>query len=290
MWRLCTGTDESSFGRATRIRKPEALRKNFYQAVVEIHALKQAGRELDMSKQINRGVYESPKWIKDVKLEFDGTGEPVLSFPNGKSLGALIEAMQRVPDYAPPAPEGLEGGMEGELMAEEGAPHAAEAVSPPPTMDPATPEFKRSALVKDDEDKPKFDFMSNRPVPRTPKPAAPKPAAPVEPVAEVVVEEVVAAPAPTPAKPKFDFDAALATSASTLGELRHAVLEAAARSAEQDVAAVRASLRVGKTPLHEDTPDMATATWQRIPLTDLNVKFAVRTLAHRHDHTVITNT
>lgn len=258
---LRTGIDENSFGRATRIRKPDVLRKNFHQAVVEIHALKQAGQELDMSKQVNRGVYESPEWIQDVQLQRDGHGEFVLSFPEGKSLETLLETMQRVPDYAPEALE--TEALDGELLAEEGVPLAAEPVSPPPTMDPATPEFKRAALVKDDAEKPKFDFMSNRPVPRAPKPAAPKPAAPAAPIAQVV-ENVIATPEPAASTPKFDFDAALATSASTLGELRRAVLEASARSAEPSAA------RSSKT----DTPDTA-ATWQHMPLTDVDLKFAV---------------
>ena len=211
---------------------------------------------MDISKQANRGIYNPPKWIKDVKLQQNGAGDFVLAFPNGRSLEALLEEMQRVPDYTPLPEE-----MDAELLAEEGEP-LPEAVEPPPTMDPATPEFKKAALVKDDEEKPKFDFMSNRPVPRTPKPAAP--VAPVaetveaipEPVVvEEVVEEVVAVPEPT--APKFDFDAALATSASTLSELRQAVLDSASK------------------PASSTSASQSAVKWQNVPLTDIDLKFAV---------------
>jgi hypothetical protein len=249
--------NESSFGRRTRVRKPEALRKNFHQAVVEIYALKQAGKDLDISTQANRGIYDAPKWIKDVKLQQNGEGDIVLAFPKGRSLEGLLEEMQRVPDYTPPVPEETEA----DLLAEDEF-QAPEAAQPPPTMDPATPEFKKAALVKDDEDKPKFDFMSNRPVPRTPKPAAPAaPATPVEPVAEVieevievtpeavvkevVVEEVVATPSPAPT-PKLD-----STPAST-------------------------------PTTTSTTPSLK---WQSIPLTDINIKFAVSpSLSHPPIH------
>lgn len=210
--------------------------------------MKQAGKDLDISKQANRGIYDAPKWIKDVKLQQNDEGDIVLAFPNGRSLEGLLEEMQRVPDYTPPVPEETEA----ELLAEDEF-QAPEAAQPPPTMDPATPEFKKAALVKDDEDKPKFDFMSNRPVPRTPKPAAPAaPAAPVEPIAEVVeetievtpeavvkevvVEEVVPVPEPTSTStPTPKLDSTPASTASTAPSLK----------------------------------------WQSIPLTDINIKFAV---------------
>lgn len=275
--------NQVSFGRQTRVTKPEALRNNFHQAVVEIHALKQAGMELDMSKQANRGIYDAPEWIKDVKLQRSPDGGLSLSFPSGQTLGSLLAEMERVPDYAAPLPEGLqEDVVEDELLAEEGAPITPESLeppTPPPTMDPATPAFKKAALVKDDAEKPKFDFMSNRPVPRKVKPAEPE--KPVEPVVEVV-EEVVDEPAPV--APAFDFDAAFATSSATINELRHAVLESAARSAEQKVSSFRNALRDSINSISSQTvlrvePDTQ-VKWQQVPLTDVNFKFAVSSRSH----------
>ncbi|KAL1610459.1 hypothetical protein SLS60_002127 [Paraconiothyrium brasiliense] len=266
-----------SFGRESRVSKPDILRQNFHQAVIEIHALKQAGKDLDISKQANRGIYDIPTWIHDVQLQRNGEGEFVLSFPSGYSLEALLAEMERVPNYEHPA-GGVAEAVEDELLAEEGEPVAPESLEPPPpppTMDPTTPAFKKAALVKDDAEKPKFDFMSNRPVPRKVKATEP-----VEPVAEVkeavqknVVEE------PVSAVPAFDFDAALATSSTTLNELRHAVLESAARSSEQGVSAMRDALRDSITSTSSEAvlrvEPHAQVKWQHVPLADIELKFAL---------------
>ncbi|KAL5378804.1 hypothetical protein DPSP01_008844 [Paraphaeosphaeria sporulosa] len=275
-----------SFGRTTRVTKPEALRTNFHQAVIEIHALKQAGKDLDISKQANRGIYEAPGWIQDVKLQRNKEGKIALAFPAGQSLESLLAEMEHVPDYAPPAPEvlepeALEEVLEEELLAAEGqpvAPAAPVVEEPAPTMDPATPAFKRAALVKDDAEKPKFDFMSNRPVPRKIQPA--EPVKPVEPVAEVVetVQEVVVEQ-PVAAAPALDIDAAFATSSKTLNELRHAVLESAARSSEKNVADVRKLLHNTSTPAPSKTVLRveldSQVKWQQVPVTDIQLKFAL---------------
>ncbi|KAJ4349604.1 uncharacterized protein N0V89_008220 [Didymosphaeria variabile] len=264
-----------SFGRQSRVTKPEILRENFHQAVVEVHALKQAGKDLDISKQANRGIYDIPTWINDIQLQRNGEGEFILSFPPGHSLEALLAEMERVPDYEHPAGEAGEVTQD-ELLAEEGeSVTSLEPPPPPPIMDPATPAFKKAALVKDDAEKPKFDFMSNRPVPRNVKTADP-----VAPVVEVkqTVQEVVLEK-PVSAVPAFDFDAALATSSTTLNELRHAVLESAARSSEQSVSAIRDALRdsitsaSSKIVLHVE-PNVQ-VKWQHVPLTDSELKFAL---------------
>jgi hypothetical protein len=272
----CQEANKRSFGRTSRVTKPAVLQNNFHQAVVEIHALKQAGRDLDISKQANRGIYNAPDWIQNVKLQRDGQGKVVLAFPSGQSLESLLAEMERVPDYAPPASEPLEEVPLEELLAEEGAPVAPVVQEPPPTMDPATPAFKRAALVKEDAEK-KFDFMSNRPVPRKIQPAEPE--KPVEPVAEVVETVQVVVEEPVAAAPALDVEAALATSSTTLNELRHAVLEAAARSSEESVSAIRNALRNSTTSttsqngLHVQ-PDTR-VKWQQVPL-DIELKFSVR--------------
>ncbi|KAF1978306.1 hypothetical protein BU23DRAFT_524813 [Bimuria novae-zelandiae CBS 107.79] len=260
-----------SFGRSTRLRKPEALRDAFHQAVVEIYVLKNQKQSLDMTTQANRGIYDPPEWIKDVQLERTRKGKYILSFPKDKTFTeeTLLEAMRHVPTYTPPAPEEIVEveAPENELLAEEGAPlasEAAESPSPLPVMDPATPAFKRAALVKDDDEKPKFDFMSNRPTPRQPKPTEfAEPAKPTERVAEVVVEETL-----TVAEPE------------AANESRHAAMESAVRSAEQEVSDIREALREhitshsSKTVMRVEKPSPA-AQWNHVPFTDPALKFAL---------------
>lgn len=250
--------------------------------MIEVHALKLTGRDLDISKQANRGIYEAPAWIQKVKLQRNDKGKMSLAFPAGQSLKSLLAEMEYVPEIAPlaseaPALESVEEVLEETLLAEEGqpaVPAAAVVVEPPPTMDPATPAFKRAALVKDDAEKPKFDFMSNRPVPRKVQPAEPTPVAPVaevvETVQEVVVEgqpvvvetaQEVIVEQPVAAAPAFDIDAAFATSSKTLNELRKAVYGRSNKKTSPDVA--KAS--------KPSTP----VKWQQIPLTDISLKFAV---------------
>ncbi|KAL5387047.1 hypothetical protein PMIN06_008467 [Paraphaeosphaeria minitans] len=269
-----------SFGRTTRVTKPEALRTNFHQAVIEIHALKQAGKDLDISKQANRGIYEAPEWIQNVKLQRNQKGKMALAFPAGQSLESLLAEMERIPDYAPPAPEALdpealEEVVEAELRATEGEPviPAAPVVEePPPTMDPATPAFKRAALVKDDAEKPKFDFMSNRPVPRKVQP--------VEPVTEVVeTVQKVTVEQPVAATPALHIDAAFANSSKTLNELRHAILESAASSSERNVSDLRKLLHNTSTPTTSKVvlrvESGSQVKWQQVPVTDIQLKFAL---------------
>ena len=270
--------------------------------------MKQAGRDLDISKQANRGIYNTPNWIQEVKLQPNGKGDFVLSFPAGHSLKALLEEMQRVPDYVAPTPEEIEEAeaLAEELLDEVAEPLAAEALEPPPpppTMDPATPAFKRAALVKDDAEKPKFDFMSNRPTPRKVKPVesvesvveaakpVPEPVAPVaeavetapqilETSPEVVVKEIFTVSEPEVVQPRIDFKAAMETSATNLNGLHHDIIELAGQLAERGAPALREALRDSLTSLSSQTvlrvekPDVA-AKWQQVPLTDLNVKFAV---------------
>lgn len=277
--------NQRSFGRTTRVTKLEALRDNFHQAVIEVHALKQAGKDLDISKQANRGIYDAPNWIQKVKLQRNKNGKFALAFPAGQSLESLIAEMERVPDYAPPTPEASEEVLEEELLAEEGepvAPAAPVVEEPPPAMDPATPAFKRAALVKEDAEKPRFDFMSNRPVPRKVQSAEPvKPVAPVTEVVETVQEVVVEQP--VAAAPALDVDAAFATSSKTLNELRHAVLDSAASSSEQSVSAIRKLLRNTITSTSSQTvlrvEPGSQVKWQQVPLTDIQLKFAV---SHPH--------
>lgn len=239
----------SSFGRSSRVRNPDTLRQMFHQAVVETYALKEAGKDLDMSKQVNRGIYDAPEWISDVKLQKDMEDNFFLSFPSGMSLKQLLEEVERVPSE-PLTSEFLEEVQE-ELAAAE--------PTPPPTMDPATPAYKRAALVKDD-DKKKFDFMSNRPVPRA-KPAEPVEQV-VEAVQEVIVEEPIAVSKPTPT---VDHAAALASSSAPSSDVAQPIAEPIARSVEQSEA----------KPSAKAFDAEAEVKWRNVPLADDAMTFAV---------------
>src|SRR5262245_8639916 len=152
------------------MRDPKALHENFHRAVVEIYALKQTGKDLDMSASANRGIYDAPEWLEHIKLHRTSEGDSALVFPEERTLEALVEEIQRVPEYSPEQEQPLEEA----ILAEEGE-AIMSAQLEEQTMDPDTPPAKRAALVKQDPDKKPFDFMSNRPVPR---------AKPVEPAAE----------------------------------------------------------------------------------------------------------
>lgn len=240
-----------SFGMNKRTTDPVKLRKAFIQAVAEVYTFKQAGLDLDLSKLPNRGVYKRPSWVKNIKLYETESGELALAFPKYKSAEHFIKIIQTTPEYDSFEPELLE---EDELLVED----VVEPVVPEaavPVMDPATPEYKRGAVVKQDADK-KFDFMSNRPVPRA-KPVE----APVEtPVVEeiVQVEEVVSEPAThTPSVPVPS---------------RHAELETKAQTLSDAIAQLRQEARLNA---EHSASEVNEVLWRHVPLTDNDIKFAV---------------
>ncbi|PSN67394.1 hypothetical protein BS50DRAFT_574091 [Corynespora cassiicola Philippines] len=261
-----------SFGRIKPLNAVPHLRKAFHQALVEIYTLKQAGKDMDVAKLPNRGVYNAPKWIKDVKLHRTDSGELALTFPKRKSVEALLSEMEHVPSYT--QPEELIGE---ELLAEEGEIVAEDAAEPAVSQaeieaaQAATPETRRAALVKGDDEKKPFDFMSNRPVPRAklvqeaPKEEVEeKPESTPVPAAEPVVASTPVEPEPAPK------------------EDAHAALEAAADSVEQIVSELRESICESVTILSADAaaavPSIASEleiSWYRVPLADPDVKFAL---------------
>lgn len=238
-----------------RTTEPNKLRRAFAQAVAEIYTFKQAGLDLDLSKLPNRGVYRRPTWVKDIKLYNTSSGELALAFPAYRSAEHFIKVIQETPEWEV-EPETFE---EDELLVEDVvAPVVSEAPAAVPVMDPATPEFKRAAVVKQDSEK-KFDFMSNRPVPRA-KPVE----TPAEPAAAPVVEKVVqveqSVPAPSTHTP------------SSATPSRHAELETRAQSLADAVTTLRKEARLNAANTAAQVDEVM---WRHVPLTDNAVKFAV---------------
>lgn len=152
-----------NFGLHQKISTPGELRNRFVQAVAEVHSLKSTGLGLDLSAFGNRGVYEAPNWVTDIKLTCASNGELVVIFPNATNADQLVELMQVAPALEP-NPISDDGSMPNDI------PDLVEPIVPgeqQPTMDIETPPFKRAAVVKVDTESKPFDFMSNRPVPRS---------------------------------------------------------------------------------------------------------------------------
>lgn len=249
-----------------RTTDPVKLRKAFAQAVAEIYTFKQAGLDLDLSKLPNRGVYKRPSWVKNIKLYNTSTGELALAFPEYKSAEHFIKVIQTTPDFDAYEPEALE---EDELLVEDVvAPVLPEAPAAVPVMDPATPEYKRGAVVRQDPDKKPFDFMSNRPVPRAKPVESVKPVEPVEtPVVEEVVqveETISVQPAHTPSSPNPS---------------RHTEIESRAQSLTDAITQLRKEARLNS---EHSASQVNEVLWRHVPLTDDDVKFAVSSLSPHH--------
>ena len=245
-----------SFGMNKRITDPVKLRKAFAQAVAEVYTLKQAGLDLDLSKLPNRGVYKRPSWVKNIKLYKTESGELALAFPEYKSAEQFIKVIQDTPEFDAFEPEALE---EDELLVEDVvSPVVPEAAAALPIMDPATPEFKRAAVVKQDPEK-KFDFMSNRPLPRA-KPVE----TPAETVVEVpVVEEIEQVEKAVPVQ---------STHAPSSTPSRHAEFETRAQSLTDAISQLRKEARLNSENI---TSQVNEVMWRHVALTDNDVKFAV---------------
>jgi hypothetical protein len=253
---------------------PDALRNRFTRAVAEVYALKQAGLDMDLSKFANRGVYNAPGWVQHIRLVNAQNGDVALEFPQHTSLELFLDIMQRAPEWEGASIE------EEELLLEEAEdlldPVLPQEQLPAPTMDPDTPAFKRAAVVKMEDGKKPFDFMSNRPVPRAKPVEAPvveevRVQDPV--VEEVVIQETTPAPnaPPTHASDPEPINE-VAPAAAT--ESRHSILETRAQQLAADFAALRLSV-----PRNESSASITSAQetkWRKIALDDINVKFAVR--------------
>lgn len=260
-----------SFGMNKRTTDPVKLRKAFAQAVAEVYTLKQAGLDLDLSKLPNRGVYKRPNWVKNIKLYRTESGELALAFPEYKSAEHFLKVIQDTPDFDAFEPEALE---EDELLVEDVVePVVPEASTTVPVMDPATPEFKRAAVVKQDPEK-TFDFMSNRPVPRA-KPVETPVATSAETVAEApIVEEIVQVEEALPVQPTHT------PSSSTPS--RHADFDTRAQTLTDAITQLRKEAHLNS----ENTASQVNEVmWRHVPLTDNDVKFAVS-----HHSTTVTFT
>ncbi|KAH7078171.1 actin-domain-containing protein [Paraphoma chrysanthemicola] len=258
------------FGLHRKIAARKDLPGRFVQAVAEVYTLKQAGLDPDLAKLPNRGVYSSqqiPPWVNDIKLRTNDVGELALTYPVDMSAEEILEQMQRTPEWE--AAQTLEEAelyvAEGEaLLAEAEAADHLDPVLPQetqPTMDPATPSFKRAAVVKIDPEKKPFDFMSNRPVPRE---------KPVEPVKVEAVPETTQPTGPSPSR-IAELVTAFETSQAAVSDIRHSVLEHRSQRLAQDIAALRKAIRQS-TP---STYGAAEVKWRQVPITDLSVKFAI---------------
>jgi hypothetical protein len=267
---------EYNFGLHAKATRVTDMRARFTQAVAEIYALKQAGLDMDLSKFANRGVYDRPRWVKDIKLVKTESGELSLALPAHKSLEDLLDAMQTAPSWEAELVESDELLVE---EAVEGLEDASLAQEQAPTMDPDTPAHKRAAVVKMDGENKPFDFMSNRPVPR---------AKPVEaPVKQAVVEEVVVqettppqetqdAPQTSPVEHAADPEPINEIAPAAASESRHAILEDRAKRLADDFATLRKSVQQSSGQSSAIKPD--DTKWRHIPVTDISVKFAVRIL------------
>ena len=245
-----------SFGMNKRTTDPVKLRKAFAQAVAEVYTFKQAGLDLDLSKLPNRGVYKRPSWVKNIKLYKTSSGELALAFPEYRSAEQFINLVQATPEWDAFEPETLE---EDELLVEDVvAPVVPEAPAAMPVMDPATPEYKRAAVVKQDPEK-KFDFMSNRPVPRA-KPVE----TPIETAEAPVVEEVVHVEEAVPVQPTH--------APSSPAPSRYAELETRTQSLTDAITALRNEARLNAENTSSQVKEVM---WRHVPLTDNDVKFAV---------------
>jgi hypothetical protein len=248
--------------------------------VAEVFALKEAGMDMDLAKLPNRGIYDLPSWVHDIKLRKNEVGKVELAYPEGKSAEEFVLAMHMAPEWesTEPAEEEMIINEEDEMLVD-GAEDLLEPVLPSeagPVMDPATPAYKKAAVVKIDPEKKPFDFMSNRPVPRA-KPVEAETVdktESVEAVEEVVEEapesvtvvssevpEPVLAPEksqPVPSKVRPSAQALLAKKiADHFARTRHATRQDNSSPA---------------VPVEE-------VKWRDVPLTDAAVKFAV-SLAH----------
>jgi hypothetical protein len=244
-----------NFGLHTKVTRPSELRSRFTQAIAEIYALKQAGLKMDFSKFANRGIYDAPRWVKDIKLVKTDSGDLALAFPQYKSLEQLLEIMQSAPTWEPALEES------DELVVEE----AEDAVSTEdqlPTMDPDTPAHKRAAVVKADAEKKPFDFMSNRPVPRS------------KPAQEQSVKDVTPTATPTPTSPETLAQVPqLRPIKESKTEMRHSILEQKAQRLANDFAALKKAVQQARTSESPVKPEET--KWRQIQVADIHLKFAV---------------
>jgi len=240
------------------VRNIDSLRQSFHRAVVEIYALKEAGKNLDISNQVNRGIYDPPTWMDQIKLHDSADGKLALSFPGQHTLETLIECIERVPEWSPEEDVAVDQPQEDLVTAV-----ADENVQP--QMDPETPAYKRAALVKEDPDRKPFDFMSNRPVPKA-NPAEPTPEA-----ADKANKPDAVGPTESPSKIDV-MPETLAGSKRLAQEERSDILKAVLAKVEHHENLMEQIQKDWDTILCKSDGQVK---WRHVPLTDLEIKFAV---------------
>ncbi|KAF2025961.1 actin-domain-containing protein [Setomelanomma holmii] len=244
-----------------KIAKRGHLPTRFVQAVTEVYTLKEAGLDLDMASLPNRGVYSSygsPPWVHDVKLRTSTSGELILTYPRYTSAEQILNIILNPPEWDPAQTVEQEElvDAESEVLVEDAA-DLLDPVLPQesmPTMDPATPAFKRAAVVKIDPEKKPFDFMSNRPVPRA------------KPAISEKVEDMLNAEAPT-------------ATPSAPSSVRIAELITAFESSRSAISGM--PLRKAVRQSTYSTVGASEVRWRQVPVTDLAVKFAIFKRLHQ---------
>jgi hypothetical protein len=195
---------------------------------VEVYTLKQAELDMDLTKLPNRGIYNPPHWISEVKMYKSPSGELALIYPGGRTTEKLLLKMQDVPAWDPAkvwAETEQSLSDEAEDMEYEQIEQAAQ---------PGNTEPPKVALAKVDEDK-RFDFMSNRPVPRA-KPIAPKVEETIEKLGAVKAEADAEIANPHSAASLI---AAVQASEAAVSAIRHNVLEHRVDSVEKNISTIR---------------------------------------------------
>jgi hypothetical protein len=225
-----------------------------------VYALKQAGLNMDLAAYPKRGEFYPPIDFGSVTLTTSPIEGLSLSFPSPEAQAQLLEMIQETPA------EQLKQGEE--VLTEEIEELVEERPAEPVKAAEPAPVVKGGALMKQAEGR-AFDFMSNRPVPRS-KPAEPTPAA-----SETAVERS------TPVEPSrhLKFESQAETSRKAIADLRHTILDTRARSAEDTLTSIRNVLRgnveaSGSQSSAVEEP-VGETKYRHVPLSDPAIKFAV---------------
>jgi hypothetical protein len=249
------------FGRNKPVTKLPDLQKLFHRAAVEVYTLHQAGRR--NFELTGDAMYSSHPSIDftSVKLQYSPNDGVSLYFPEPTDRTSLLQNAQKGP-LEKKVPRGSAVKTPQEMLVDE----AEELVIEEPQVTAADVTVasisgKPAALVKQTEGKP-FDFMSNRPVPRTNAEEAAAQAA--EAVAPVV---------------KIEVDTATVASPEIVETVREETLKAAVRSAEREATAARREVRghVEAAASQNITvlEPVVDVKYRHVPLTDHSLKFAV---------------
>lgn len=258
-----------SFGPSTPVRDLPGIHSNFHRAVVEIYARKIRHKPLDITALRNRGVYDAPPWIADIKLQKRKNGAITLAFPEQQSFRSFNELIRSIPEWQTEK-EVLQAG---DLVAEEENLTGEEnpiAEEPVPQMDPDTPAFKREAVVVQDPDKKPFDFMSNRPVPRSP---------PTPPAQNPVVGTAAEANKPV----SVDADATPSIANANTGSVESdGPAEKVATPKPANDNAASATKKNDSVKTKAKAQANVDVKWREVPLTDVDFKFAVSSKARSY--------